>query len=179
MKKGIAFLLLTSFTGVFAFASHFEAKAIYFQPSEQIFKDIYGSGIMYGGEININIFKGLAIWAGAEYFTKKGKLTFTEEETELRITPIYAGLKYIFQGSKICPYAGLGVGYFLYKESNPIGTVEESKIGFLGQAGIIFRFLKPLVVDLSAGYSSCKVQPAEEKADLGGFTAGIGLGIEF
>ena len=63
---------------------------------EKAFRDIYGEGIMYGGEVNIRVWKALEVWFGASYFYKKGELTFTKEETKLKIVPIGAGIKYSF-----------------------------------------------------------------------------------
>jgi opacity protein-like surface antigen len=171
--------MIAVFVSVPAYATHVEAKVLYFQPTEQAFKDIYGSGMSYGGEFDINIFDGLAIWIGAEYFTKKGELTFTKEETELQITPIYGGLKYIFPGRGIMPYLGAGVGYFQYKETNPIGTVKEGKIGFVTQAGLLVRLLGPVLVDFQVGYNMCKIKPQEIEAQIGGLKAGVGLGFSF
>jgi hypothetical protein len=184
MKKRIVIVFIAAFLSLFlinfpAFATHIEVKALYFQPTEQAFKDIYGSGMSFGGEVNIPVFKGFHIWIGAEYFTKKGELTFTKETTEIQITPIYGGLKYIFPGRKIMPYLGVGVGYFQYKESNPIGTVKEGKIGYVAQAGLLLCLFGSVLVDFQAGYNVCKIKPQEIEADIGGLKAGIGLGISF
>jgi hypothetical protein len=183
IKKGTAFIVIfflyMLFISVSAFASYISARVSYFQPSDEFFKNIYGSGGCYGGEISFEIYKGLHIWGGTEYFSKKGKLTFTKEDTEIRITPFFGGLKYVFPGSTINPYIGVGVGYFQFKESNILGTVEEGEIGYLGKAGLILRLIKSLIVDVFADYSICKTQPFEIEADLGGLKAGVAIGIEF
>lgn len=41
--------------------------------------------------------KNLYIWIGGDYFSKKAKLTFTGEETTLKIIQIRGRLKYIFE----------------------------------------------------------------------------------
>jgi hypothetical protein len=184
MKKGTSILFMTAFMSLFimnfsASASHIEVKALYFQPTEQAFKDIYGSGMSYGGEVNIHVFKGLNVWIGAEHYSKKGELTFTKETTDIQITPIYGGVKYIFQGKKINPYVGVGMGFFQYKESNPIGEVKESKVGFVVQAGLSISVFGPALVDLQVGYNWCKIKPQEIEADIGGLKAGIGIGFSF
>ncbi|UCE40531.1 MAG: hypothetical protein JSV17_13900 [Candidatus Aminicenantes bacterium] len=184
MKKRTVILFATAIISLFflnisTYATHIEVKVLYFQPTEKMFKDIYGGGMSYGGELNINIIKGLTIWVGADYFKKKGKLTFTKEETELQIFPIYGGLKYIFPGQWIMPYLGVGVGYFQYKESNPIGKVKEGEIGYVAQAGFLLRLFDPVIVDFQAGYNVCKTKPQEIEVDIGGLKAAVGLGLSF
>ena len=172
-------LISLFFMNISLYATHVEARVLYFQPTDQDFKDIYGSGMSIGGEVNIDVFNGLNVWMGAEYFTKKGELTFTKEDTEIQIIPIYAGLKYIFQGPRIMPYVGVGLGYFQYKESNPIGTVKEGKIGFVTQAGLLLHLFGPALLDLQVGYNICKIKPQELEANIGGLKAGIGLALSF
>jgi len=160
-----------------------EVKGMYFQPKDQNFKHIYGNGsyrdwMCYGGEMGITIFKGVAIWAGGHYFNKRGKLTFTKEETEMTIMPIYGGIKFRSSRAGINPYIGVGVGYFRYKEDNPIGSVEDKSIGYIGQAGLTLK-IGVAIIDFQISYTLCKVKPTDIEADLGGFYGGIGIGFEF
>ncbi|UCC41209.1 MAG: outer membrane beta-barrel protein [Candidatus Aminicenantes bacterium] len=181
MKKITAIIASIVFLSVSAIAADFmvELKTSYFAPSEQIFKDVYGSGMTIGGEIGITLWKGLGIWAGADYFSRKGELTFTEESTKIQIIPLYAGIRYQFQQEKIAPYIGLGIGYFRFKETNPIGKVEEGDIGYIGQVGCLFKVVGSLFFDIKGSYSYCKAKPMDIKADMGGLKAGIGIGFEF
>lgn len=181
MKKLITIIAVTIFLSGLANAADymFELKTNYFTPSEQSFKDVYGSGMTYGAEIGITLWKGIGIWAGGDYFTKKGKMTFTEEETELQIIPLYGGIKFRLLKGGISPYIGLGIGYFLFKETNPVGKVEEGDIGYIGQAGFLIKIAGALFFDIKGSYSYCKAKPVDIEADLGGFKVGIGLGFEF
>jgi len=167
------------FSASMAYGHYIEAKGSYFMPSEQIFKDIHGNGMSFGGEIGLNLVNGLSLWIGGDYYTNTGKLTFSGEETELQIIPLYGGLKYRMPNPVISPYVGLGVGYFLYKETNIIGTVEKGNIGYIGQLGVIFKVGGPLFFDIQGCYSYCKVKPADVEVDLGGLKGTIGLGFEF
>jgi hypothetical protein len=49
-----------------------ELKAHYLHPSEEAFRDIYGGGMMYGGKISIGVWRGLDVWFGGSYFSKRG-----------------------------------------------------------------------------------------------------------
>lgn len=156
-----------------------ECKGGYFYPSEEAFKDIYGGGFSFGGEISVKVIQNLSIWAGGSYFTKKGKLTFTQEDTEIKLIPIGSGLKYEFQIGKFAPYLGLGVNYYQYKESNPLGEVSKNEIGYIGRTGAYIHVSNHFVIDLFLNYSYCEIQPADLKINIGGVEAGIGIGYEF
>ncbi|NIO48888.1 MAG: outer membrane beta-barrel protein [Candidatus Aminicenantes bacterium] len=180
--KGILVFCLTII--MFPALSHagaffIEANANYFRPKDQSFKEIYRNGKSFGGEIGITLGKGISIWAGGHYFSKKGKLTFTEEDTKIQIIPLYAGLRYRLEKANIRPYVGFAIGYFRYKEANPIGTIKKGDIGYIGQVGIIFKVGGALFLDIKGSYSYCKVKPVDIEANLGGLQGGIGLGLEF
>jgi opacity protein-like surface antigen len=172
-------LLLLAVKPFYAGGFLVQVNGSYFWPADQAFKDIYGNALVYGGEINISLRKGLHLWAGGSYCSREGKLTLTGEETRLKIMPLYAGLKFQISGSAVSPYLGIGAGYFRYEETNPLGTLKEGDWGFVAQAGVSFRPIRPLILDVHAGYSYCKIKPVELEADLGGLAAGIGLGFEF
>lgn len=155
-----------------------EAFGSYFQPSDQVFKDIYGNGTFFGGEIGL-FFRGVGIWAGGHFYAKNGLTTFTQEETEIQISPVYGGLKFRVPQSRVSPYLGVGVGYFKYKETSPMGTVEKADIGYIGQLGCIFKIIGPIMIDIKASYSYCKVKPMDVEANLGGLQGMVGFGVDF
>lgn len=184
MKKGIVALSMLVFLATAAGALraggfYLEARGAYFQPTDGAFKDIYGSGTTFGGEVGFGLRGNLSLWLSGDFFTKTGKLTFTGEETKIQITPACAGVQFRFSASRLSPYVGAGVGYFQFKETNPIGEVKEGNLGFVGKAGLSFDLGTAFFLDLQAKYSYCKVKPQEVEADLGGFQAGLGLGFRF
>jgi len=182
MSKRILILCLAiimSFASAYAKEVRIIVRGKYFQPVEQDFIDIYGKGMIYGGEINISVWKRIDIWAGVDYFSNKGELTFSKEETEIQIIPIYGGIKYRLSKGMLNPYIGLGLGYFLYKETNPIGTVEKGNIGYITQLGCLIKIMEGLFLDIHGAYNYCRVKPADKEANLGGLQGGIGLGFEF
>ena len=71
--------------GLISASASISLRGIYFLPSDDDLKAIYGnSGWMYGGEIAFNVFKGLDVWLDGGYYGETGTLTFTEEETKLK-----------------------------------------------------------------------------------------------
>lgn len=182
MKRISTVCLALIFVSGLALAGDFavEARGQYFNPVDQAFKDIYGGGMMFGGKAIISVWKGLAVWAGADYFSKKGETTFTKEETTLRIIPVGIGLRYSHPLSPAFRiYGGLGLQYHSYSEKNEIGDVSESGIGILGEAGGIVNIVGGLFIDIFIDYSYCKFKPEDFKINIGGLSAGVGVGIQF
>jgi hypothetical protein len=125
------------------------------------------------------LWKNLELWVGASFFSKKGELSFTGEETKVRIIPIGGGVKYISSVGGINYYSGIGINYYLYKETNPIGDASKGGFGILGMIGSFMKVTRGLIIDLYIDYSYCKMKPADYRINIGGFEAGIGIGYEF
>lgn len=179
MKKAIVLAMMICLASASAFAS-LGIRGIYFSPSDENFKSIYGAGWMYGGELSFRITKGVFLWLGGSYYSKTGSLTYTLEETKLTLIPVGGGLKFELLGEKIIsPYFAAGVNYFLYKESNVIGDVNKGGVGFIGKAGLCLNLAKEFAVDFYGGYSSCKFTPADFEINVGGLEAGAGLVLRF
>ncbi len=157
----------------------FMLKGGYFIPSEQAFREIYGSGMMFGGELAFKIWKSLDIWLDGNYLKRTGKQTYTQEKTELRIIPVAFGLRYRFISGITNLYLGLGACYFIFHESNVIGDVDKGGIGFKGKMGSFFSITRNLFFDLSVSYSYGKMNPADFTINVGGIEAAAGIGFKF
>lgn len=159
---------------------YIKIKAGYFSPSEEFFKDIYGGGITYGGEIGLSVWRNLVLWIGGDYFYKKGKLTYTGEDTELTLVPLGGGLKYIVEaGGNLSFYGGAGLFYCKTEEKNPIDEVSEGGLGYIGKIGGYVNVFEGMFIDLYLDYSYCKMKPADYEINIGGVEGGIGIGYEF
>jgi opacity protein-like surface antigen len=156
-----------------------ELRAHYLHPSEVAFRDIYGGGMMYGGEISVGVWRGLDVWFGGSYFSKKGELTFTKEETKLEIYPLGGGLKYRFSTGIFELYVGAGLNYYQYKESNPLGDVSKGGFGYVGKIGSYVNVTGGFLIDLYVNYSYCMLKPADFEINIGGIEAGVGIGYRF
>lgn len=147
-----------------------------------LYEEVYGkNNLIYGIDFGYNFGKYFQAFLHGEYFTVKGELTFTKEETTLTIIPIEMGarVKYMFGKQQFYPYFGVGAGYYLYKEENIIGTVDEGQFGFFTEGGIDIYFIDNFFLDLKAKYTIFKVDGADEKVDLGGLSLMGGIGISF
>ncbi len=178
MRKVVAVSAIIFFTAVSMFAGSLflEVKGSYFFPTERAFQDIYGGGLMYGGEISLTIWKNLDIWIGGYYFSRYSGLTYTGEETYLQIMPLGGGLKYRITTGLLSLYGGAGVNYFDYQESNVIGDVQSGAVGYVAKAGAYLEPVDKFVIDIFVEYSTCTMTPADYTIDIGGIKAGIGIG---
>lgn len=155
----------------------FSARASYFSPTEQAFKDIYGGGMKYGATFAVNLFGDFDIYVDGSFLAKTGELSYTREETKISVVPLMLGLQYRIKSGKFQPFFGLGAGYFAFKESNVIGDVNKNGIGFAGRVGALFLFTKSLFLQVYSSYSYCTMTPADFTINIGGIEAGIGLGV--
>jgi opacity protein-like surface antigen len=154
------------------------ARVGYFNPTESAFRDIYGAGLIFGGELRLSS-KSLGFWLEGSHLGRTGELSYTGEATEVKITAVEGGVLYTIKPGKVAPYAGAGIGYYQYKESNVIGESKQNKAGFCAVAGVSLDFTSRLFGDFRLKYSSCSIKPADFKVNIGGLTAGIGLGFRF
>ncbi len=159
----------------------FEARATVFRPGDAVFRDIYGSGFSWGGELAVEISPSFALWAGGDYYSKTGTLAFTGEVARIRVVPLAAGARIQFPLAGTRAYLGAGLGYFRYREASPIALVEGGKVGFVGRAGVLVDLGNVFFLDAQASYSFCSVTPlgSDIRADLGGFRGGLGAGFRF
>lgn len=181
MRKIIVMIGVLLFVSGSAHAANIilEFKTQYFSPSDEEFKDIYGGGVMYGGEVSIGVWKGLELWLGGSYFSREGELTFTKEKTELQIIPVGGGLRYRWQGKSLSPYLAAGLGLYQFKESNPIGEVDLGEVGFVAGIGTYVRIAGGLLIDLYANFSVCEFRSDDFEINISGFGTGIGIAYEF
>jgi len=175
MKRMLVIGLMIFLAAGAAFGS-IMLKVTSFSPADADFKSIYGGGMTYGGELSFAFAKGFEFWVGASTFSKKGKTSYTQEETSLSLIPISGGLKWqIMPGKIVSPYIAVGAEYVLYKESNVIGDVSAGGVGFIGKGGLLFQVADFFGIDVHLAYSSCSMQPADFKFNVGGLELGAGL----
>jgi hypothetical protein len=123
--------------------------------------------------------KSLEIFLHGEYLMATGELTITKEETTMNIIPAELGARYLFGSKSLNIYLGAGLGYYFITEENPIGTVNESNIGFLVEAGIRPFFTQNIFLDVKLKFVSLSVKPEDKSVSLGGLSLLVGLGFAF
>lgn len=179
-KTGFVFLLSLFLCGV-ALGEGFTVKlrSSIFIPQDNFFEEIYGEGFAYGVEIDIELWKRLDLWASVNIFSKQGKLTYTQEPTEVRIIPIEWGLRYRFLSKRISLYTGIGLGYVSLYESNFIGDVNTKKLGYNAGLGGFVSLFHNLIFDVFIRYTWYNVHPASIEVNIGGYDLGVAIGYSF
>ena len=173
----LAVLFLISFSTATEYS--FSFRGYYFNPLEKAFRDIYGAGMGFGLESDLQLAGNIDFRIAVGSFQKKGQMTFSEEEINLSIVPIEIGIRYRMLSGGISPYVGACLGYFSFKEATPIGTAKTTKLGYSAQTGVIIGVIKGLYLDCFLNYSSCKIKPATVETNIGGFSVGVGVGYRF
>jgi len=159
--------------------SMFLGRFGYFLASDSAFKDIYGNGAVYGGELRLGG-KKIVGWLEGSYRERVGKFSFTGEKTKVSILAVEGGALYRFMTGLISPYAGAGLGFYIFDENNvAIGEAKQSKVGFCGLAGISMIVSGNFVLDARVKFSTCAMKPADFDINVGGITLGIGAGFRF
>ena len=187
MKKALVlssiFLLMTGRVGN-VFAGEFKAGlyASYCALTDSIYREIYGDGgVAFGGSLSYDVLKKFELRAEFHSFQKTGKMTLTQEDVILTLTPIILGMRFRILGQKVSPYIGAGLGTLLYKEKLPgrLEQVSERATSLHFEGGSYVNLKPRLLLDLNIRYSRAPTQPFSEKIQLGGLRAGIGIGYSF
>lgn len=150
----------------------------YFNPQNEDFGDFYGGGFQLGAELSVDVWKGITFWTGARYFSKTAQLSFTREDITLRLLPVHLGIGYQFLSeSRWHPYIGGGTSLNIFRESAPLETLKQTKIGYWGQAGILVRIMERIFLEGKCIYNYCRMEFPNAKVDISGIS-GI-LSIKF
>jgi opacity protein-like surface antigen len=159
--------------------SMFLGRIGFFLASDSAYSDIYGNGVVFGGELRVG-WEKLAGWLEGSYRARTGQLSYTKEETKVSILAVEGGALYRFMTGSISPYAGAGLGFYIFDENNvAIGKAKQNKIGFCGLAGVSMIVGGSFVLDARMKFSTCAMKPADFDINVGGITMGIGVGFRF
>jgi len=156
----------------------------YFVAADPAFKDIYRNGVAYGAELRVGPPDRsrwpIAAWLEGNYRTRSGNVSFTRETTRVEVTSAEAGVIYRITRGRLSPYAGVGGGYYMFRENNePFGVAKQNKAGFCGVAGVSDTVAKRFALDFRVKYSAVRMQPADFAIKVGGATVGLGVGVRF
>jgi hypothetical protein len=146
------------------------------------FKEVYGEGgTIVGLGLSSSLAYGFDFYAQIRGFSKKGKLTFTEEATTFVLVPMSLGVRYVLPGPVLRPFAGGGADFYFYYENNPIATTMNVVGGYHLLGGLYIQFGKdsPLRLFGMAKFTSLSAREGEVQVELGGLEYGGGITIVF
>jgi len=130
-------------------------------------------------DVGFRFTKSFEVFLHTDFLTAKGNLTITDEETTITIIPIEAGGRYLLGKGSFNPYLGAGLGFYLINEENPIGTIDESGVGFFVEAGLKYFFGKSIFIDAKLKYVLLSIRPEDISINLGGPAVLLGFGFSF
>jgi outer membrane protein W len=142
------------------------------------FEKIYAKrGPVAGVALTASLFLNLEFYLEAKFLSHTGKLTYTQEKTSFYLIPFSFGLRYVAPLGIIEPFVGAGLDYFVYYETNTIGTAVDYTRGEHAMAGIRLNFGKGVPISLSGRvkYTLAKATRNERTIDLGGLELAGGV----
>lgn len=186
MKKGIliSFLVLSFIVPISAaggFSVSFTGN--YLTPADEGYKDVYGSGKFFPElKLGYKVFNGIYLWTGFGLLSATGETLELKLEAKSNQNFMSFGVGYNKDfspkfGSKI----EVGAVYISYKEESMETEVTGSAFGFRIDAGFVYNITRTFFTEVVGGYISAgdKVEEYDADLKLGGFKAGVGIGVRF
>lgn len=174
-----------------------EGKISSFHPWSDELREIYGdTWPNYQLELNYPLWRCFYGWGSISYIQKHGRSLCIRQPTEIRIAPGTLGIKIFSSSFNLLPtwndqldfYLSVGARYFSLEIKNDSNFVSRgvSKRGW-GSAftgGVLFRLSKRWVFDTFVDLSFKRMDFTQAtpyiqryNIEVGGVTAGIGLGV--
>jgi hypothetical protein len=177
MKKLSVTLLILIFGSGIAAGQNFSvgAKAGWYFPVGQEFKDIYGSGLLYGPDLVLDFGKYISLTAGLDVFNKSGSLSYTKEDVSVEIYRPGLGLRCRFFDGFVTPFLELGVNLTVFRETADFETAKRTDFGVFGGAGTALRIFRRLAVEIGVVYVYSKIKRQSAYVNIGGIRACVGL----
>jgi hypothetical protein len=158
----------------------------YLSSADEGFQDFYGKSSFYPEvKLGIKIFKGFYLWGGFASLSARGETEpMLQEETKWTQKFFSFGGGYKAKLiSAIAANLRLGILFTKYKEEALEMELDDSASGFFASAGLVFHIGSIFFIELEIGYLSVSDEIIYDdivnSIDLGGFKAGIGIGVRF
>lgn len=153
----------------------------YLSAADADYKDVYGGGFFSPSvKAGFRIARNVYIWTGFGAASAKGTIPVEETPAKSSQSFLSVGMRYSRDISKSLGYkieaSAVGISY---KEEALDTEVKESAMGFGVETGLVFNVAKSVFSEFSVGYMYASDRLAEKKVLLGGFKAGLGVGMRF
>jgi len=153
------------------------AEAASFEPRRGTLREDFQGGMIAGALVAFRVGGSVDVWLAAGRYGKTA--SFGEGNRKARLAALAAGLDVRILRGTANPYAGFGLGTFVYSEQGAAEKLRAAKPGLAGRAGFFLRVGETLIIDVFGRYHLCSVKLGGREVDLGGFLFGVGLGGEF
>ena len=169
-----------------------EVKPGYFFFAQQTLRKIYHGGFEIQGSATYPLYKMIALYGSLGYVQVQGKSLHGDQKTSLFQIPFDVGLRAIAHVNKYADcYLSIGPRYFYFHQHNDSTDVNrnirQNGLGFFINAGCNFiaydRFLLGIFGEYAFEQKSFKSDIpyvyGRKNVQIGGFTVGASLGLEF
>jgi tetratricopeptide (TPR) repeat protein len=152
----------------------------YLSPVDTGYKEVYGSGSLFiQVKAGFRLARNFYVWAGYGAISAKGTIPELESSAKANQAFLLFGLKYTRDFSKKMGYKiEAAIASVKYKEEALEMEVTESTQGFSVETGLVFNLGKRFFSELSIGHLYATDVLPEKKVKIGGFMAGLGLGVK-
>lgn len=168
-----------------------EIKGSGFFPTSHLFKKIYHSSGMIGGELTVNIYDSFYGWASIDWLSKSGRSLIGDSKTKVSYLPIAFGLKYFLPFCYGDWYVGVGAlaGRIHTHDFSPLVAPYYTKWGWgaIAKLGVLFDISCSFFLDLFLNYSAVNAHSSNtfggtvvpHTVKVHGVILGAGLGYRF
>jgi hypothetical protein len=149
---------------------------------EPLFKTVYEpGGALQGLILSSILFFNFDFYLELKALYKTGQLTYSKEKTTMLLVPVSLGLRYGLPLGFLQPYAGGGLDFYLFYESNPIGSLFNYVRGGHFLVGVYLKFAKnfPILLNFRLKNTWAQTEVNDRKVELGGLEYGGSLVIAF
>jgi len=188
MKRALSMLLMIVFLLPFLPVKGFAGDSLtvsitanYLGPADDGFKEIYGNGLFYPElKLGYKMSKSWFLWARYGFLSANGTTPVLNREAKSTQHFLSGGPGYMAKISQKLIYTiEAGVFYVKYKEEALGEELSDSAVGFRVDSGLMYRLSQALFVEITLGYLNASDTIEDFPVKLGGFKAGIGLGVSF
>lgn len=151
-------------------------------PANDLVEDIYGrSQACYALEVSKAFHERYEIWVNLDRLSADGQTSYGQKSTSYSQSNVSTGGKYLFPiHQKAHFYIGLGVNAAfvnIYNDSDYVKrSVRKQGIGGVTKTGFYIESNKDFFIDVFVDYLYQQIK-FEDKKQLGGVKAGIGIGL--
>lgn len=187
MKKTALLVTLLLAAAGFSSAQNWEAGFAggYRTIKDEALRAVYGNGVVYTPYLSLAVSKSLRV--GAEYefgYVKNANIGLFQDPSTLDVKGGHLFIQYGERKGRVQPFLKVGIGLFFYRfdvdtPALPGLKVSNNDVSFFFGAGLHVSITKRVFGVAEFKYAALWVDPYDDRVDLGGIRAllGIGFGI--
>lgn len=178
----IAIFFIAALPSTMKAESTLELRSSAFIPSARLFRQIYGDvSATYGLEASTNLQENLDGWVNFDWLPKHGRSVGLKDPTQIRIANVSLGVKWIYPCTEqYKAYIGIGASFSNVWLKNKSMFFHERlsriAVGGIIKSGVLYLINECIFLNVFLDYLYLP-SPYKRPVDIGGFKAGLGLGM--